>query len=259
MDGQRKPKRRDDRDFDTTAIRENSPWHRDTLHRDYSAHFFRWSFARRFVRRTDDVLEVGCGVDRPLVNLLTRSMVRLVGTYTGVDLNEVKPCGFKGVDLRGGFDFTRRWAELRRPDGYDVAIHLEVIEHMKVGHGRRLLRGCHELLRPGGAMLMSTPCYDGRRHAANHIHEYTVDELRREVERAGFEVTRRFGTFVDVRHIGKASVLSDGAIDPQLSLAASIVKERLACYFDNDALANIFGPLYPDHARNNLWIARKPK
>jgi len=32
----------------------------------------------------------------------------------------------------------------------------------------------------------------------------------------------------------------------------------LSDYFDNDAISNIFGPLYPDHARNNLWVCRRP-
>jgi len=40
----RKEAQRDMRDFDTTQLHENG--HGRTLHRDYSSHFFRWSFAR---------------------------------------------------------------------------------------------------------------------------------------------------------------------------------------------------------------------
>ena len=60
---------RDSRDYDTTQLHEAG--HGRTLHRDYSAHFFRWSFARRFVSVKDNVLEVGCGEDKPLSKILT--------------------------------------------------------------------------------------------------------------------------------------------------------------------------------------------
>lgn len=102
-------------------------------------------------------------------------------------------------------------------------------------------------------MLMSTPVYDGVRHAANHIHEYTVDELQKMAEKVGFKVERRFGTFMDIKHIGKVPY------DEPLCSSIKLVKERLSEYFDNDAISNIFGPLYPDHARNNLWICRRSK
>lgn len=101
---------------------------------------------------------------------------------------------------------------------------------------------------------MSTPVYDGVRHAANHIHEYMVPELQKAVEKAGFKVERRFGTFMDIKHIGK-NVLKNES----LTKAIALVKDHLEEYFDNDAISNIFGPLYPDHSRNNLWICRKPK
>jgi hypothetical protein len=60
----RKEKTRDDREFDTTQL--HMAGHGKTLHRDYSAHFWRWSFARRFITAKHNVLEVGCGEDKPL-------------------------------------------------------------------------------------------------------------------------------------------------------------------------------------------------
>jgi hypothetical protein len=107
-------------------------------------------------------------------------------------------------------------------------------------------------LKPGGILLLSTPVYDGVRHAANHIHEYTVDELAKAITKAGFIVEERFGTFMDIKHIGK--VVTN---PPIIEDAIKAVKILLSKYFDNDAISNIFGPLYPDHARNNLWVCRK--
>lgn len=243
---------RDAREFDTTQLKLNG--HGKTLHRDYSAHFWRWSFARRFISSKMSVLEIGCGEEKPLSKILTGGAAGHVNRYVGVDLNKLKPSNSQRLDFYGEFDFTKRHKELIKTHGeFDVVVHYEVIEHMKVLHGRKLLRAALACLKPGGVMLMSTPCYDGVRHAANHIHEYTVPELLKETEKAGFIVEKRFGTFMDIKHIGKADTGDD-----KLNAAIKKVKTELAQYFDNDAISNIFGPLYPDHSRNNLWVCRKP-
>lgn len=253
---------RDTREFDTTSLHANV--HGETVHRDYSAHFFRWSFARRFVTKTDHVLEIGCGVEKPLSKILFQNAMPLVEHYTGVDLNKLKPTHRQNAEFIGEFNFVRDWKKLRalesfREPGYDVIVHLEVIEHMHVRHGRQMLRACHSLLRPGGVMLMSTPCYDGHRHAANHIHEYTVDELKRESINAGFSVEERFGTFMDTRHLKATSEAMRGlkTDDPDTFRAVNELNQRLQAYYDRDALSCFFAPLFPDHARNNLWVCRK--
>lgn len=248
----RREKTRDDRDYDTTQL--HATQHGKSLHRDYSAHFWRWSFARRFITPKDHVLEIGCGEDKPLSKILTGGASARVDTYVGVDLNKLKPSGSQRLTFLGEFNFVERQKELLklRPGGFDVVVHLEVIEHMRVDLGAKMLKACFASLRPGGVMLMSTPVYDGVRHAANHIHEYTVPELEKAVVKAGFKVERRYGTFMDIKHIGKVET---DRVDPA---AVKAVAKALGEYFDNDAISNIFGPLYPDHARNNLWVCRKP-
>ena len=241
---------RDQRDFDQTQLKMAG--HGRTLHRDYSAHFFRWSFARNFINAKQTVLEVGCGEEKPLSKILTGGAAASVKKYVGVDLNKLKPSNSQRLDFIGEFNFTKDYKKLIKDHGqFDVVVHLEVIEHMKVIHGRKLLKGAYECLKPGGVMIMSTPCYDGRRHAANHIHEYTVPELQKETEKAGFTVERRFGTFMDIKHIGKDET------ERCSTKAIKEVHKALKEYYDKDALSNIFGPLYPDHSRNNVWICRK--
>ena len=253
---------RDTRDYDTTQLHEAG--HGRTLHRDYSAHFFRWSFARRFITAKDHVLEVGCGEDKPLSKILTGGAAAHVNTYTGVDLNKLKTSNSQRLTFLGEFNFVERWKELLKAEaikkngGFDVIVHYEVIEHMAVKHGTAMLKACFNVLKPGGVMLMSTPCYDGKRHAANHIHEYTVPELQKATEKAGFKVERRFGTFIDIKHIGKHMPASGPGI-MCTGDEVKVVMEALKEYFDSDAISNIFGCLYPDHARNNLWVCRKPK
>jgi len=250
----RREKPRDDREFDTTQLHENG--HGRTLHRDYSAHFWRWSFARRFITSKDNVLEIGCGEDKPLSKILTGGAAGHVNTYVGVDLNKLKPSGSQRLTFLGEFNFVTQYKELlkTRPEGFDVLVHFEVIEHMKVEHGATMLKACFAALKPGGVMLMSTPCYDGVRHAANHIHEYYVDELQLATEKAGFCVEKRFGTFMDIKHIGKVAPNNDEALQDAIKL----LRPKLAEYYDNDAISCLFAPLYPDNARNNLWVCRKP-
>lgn len=254
---------RDTRDYDTTQLHEAG--HGRTLHRDYSAHFFRWSFARRFITAKDHVLEVGCGEDKPLSKILAGGASAHVASYVGVDINRLKPSGSQRLTFLGELNFVERWKEVQklRPEGYDVVVNLEVIEHMRVDLGAKLLKAMWQCLRPGGALLLSTPAYDGVRHAANHIHEYTVPELQKAIEKAGFQVERRFGTFMDIKHIGKVEPATlPHVINPptakEFQKQVANVAAALSQYFDHDAISNIFGPLYPDHARNNLWVCRRP-
>ena len=101
---------RDERDYDTTQL--HMAGHGRTLHRDYSAHFFRWSFARRFITREDDVLEVGCGEEKPLSKILTGGTAPCVKNYVGVDLNKLKPSNAKRLTFHGEFNFVERYKEL---------------------------------------------------------------------------------------------------------------------------------------------------
>lgn len=246
---------RDTRDYDESQLRLSR--HGLTMHRDYSAHFFRWSFARRFITVKDDVLEVGCGEEQPLSKILTRGTVPSVKSYVGVDLNKLKPSNSQRLTFHGEFNFVERYKELikaRNGEGFDVLVHLEVIEHINAELGKKFLKAAYESLKPGGVMLMSTPCYDGKRHAANHIHEYTVPELMAITEKAGFKVERRFGTFMDVKHIGKEAP----DFDPELQDATKKLRKALSEYYDNSAISCFFAPLYCDHARNNFWVCRKP-
>lgn len=240
------------REFDKTQLKEKT--HGQNLHRDYSAHFFRWSFAARYIKPTANVLEVGCGQDKPLSKILLLGQMRGCATYVGVDLNKIGDSHKSDTHFIGEFNFIDRHTELTSycPDGYDNIVSFEVIEHMQKHHGITFLKNIFDLLKPGGQMLLSTPCYDGRRMAKNHIHEWTVDELASSIESTGFKIDKRFGTFMDIKHIGRAKTNND-----QLDQAIPIVYTALKEYFDNDAVSNIFGPLYPDHARNNLWICTK--
>lgn len=225
-----------------------------SLDRYFSASFFRYSFVRRFITQFDDVLEIGCGFDKPMLNLLTGGPAAGVGTYLGVDMCPLKQSNNIRISFKGEFNFVEKWQKLLRPepDKYDIIIHLEVIEHMHSRFGPELLHGCYELLRPNGRMLMSTPCFDGKKQSSNHVYEYTVEELYKLVEDAGFTVKRRFGTKMHLKHLNSCAGLDQTTAD-----AVLIVKDYLRRYFDNNALSCFFAPMFPDYADDNLWECEK--
>jgi len=118
--------KRDERDFDTTQLKMSG--HGRTLHRDYTAHFFRWCFARKFITAKDSVLEIGCGEEKPLSKILTGGAAAHVDRYVGVDLNKLKPSNSQRLTFYGEFDFTTKHKQLVKEHcEFDIVVHFEVI------------------------------------------------------------------------------------------------------------------------------------
>lgn len=227
-----------DREFDRTSLREQVSGL--LVHRDYAAHFFRWGFAGRFSNHDVTILDVGCGLDAPLCKVLQSPQPNYPKRYVGVDLNGAPRSypQYSWAQFRWGFNFLARWNEL---ESFDLVICFEVIEHMRRPEGVKLLRCLHECLNLNGTLLLSTPVFNGKA-AYNHLHEWTVPDLFRELKSAGFRVVRRFGTFGNVSTLRKA-------ITPE----ERDLMTRLSEYYSNDVLACFLAPLYPDQSRNNIW------
>lgn len=268
-----------DRRFDKTQLRASG--HGRTVHRDYGAHvlrwrntaqllaemngeepldaddyvkqvFLKWGWIAREVKQHMRILDVGCGQDQPLLYILGSRMNTVPDLYVGVDLNKIaKKSGVKWSRIIDEFDFVTDGQSLIGEFGqFDVATNFEVIEHMGVEDGAKLLLMFYDALKPGGALYLSTPVFDGQA-AANHIHEYTVPELQGMIEGAGFVIERRHGTFASKPAIKRA-------MKERNDEAALEMYERLEGWFGGDVLSTIFAPLYPDASRNNMWVCRKP-
>jgi 2-polyprenyl-3-methyl-5-hydroxy-6-metoxy-1,4-benzoquinol methylase len=95
-------------------------------------------WVRRYVQREAAVLEVGCGDGWLGRELRTAGYTR----YTGLDIQP--PADVVGDVLR--------WQDLDlRPASFDAVIAFELIEHVDC------LRELHDLLRPGGMLLLTSP------------------------------------------------------------------------------------------------------
>jgi len=109
-------------------------------------------------------------------------------------------------------------------------------------------------MAPGATLLLSTPVYNGRQMAANHIREVTIDEMRSELEAAGFEVVKRYGTFASKHDVVRG--LREQYPDVAEQLIA--IYEGTRELYDDNLLAAFLAPILPDYSRNNVWVCRKP-
>lgn len=244
------------KEVDTTYLSMDLAAVRGFIHRDYLAHTLRYSHTAKFIHqkgrhKTAHVLDVGCGRELPLAKLMFSSrMTHTTGSYTAVDYGPVpwpasistKTKKFKLTILEES-DFTT--VELPRKK-FDVAVSLEVLEHVEAYHAYRMLCRMRAVLKAQGTAILSTPCYDPKTGAAaNHVNEMSHVGFRALIEAAGLEVKQVWGTFAsqkDYKHTMDAAYPGSRAIFDELRM-----------YYDRNVVACLFAPLFPEQARNCLW------
>jgi 2-polyprenyl-3-methyl-5-hydroxy-6-metoxy-1,4-benzoquinol methylase len=235
-----------DRRFDKTQLRASN--HGRLVHRDYAAHFFRWGWVLdRVESRKTKILDIGCGQDVSLVRVLSHSLNTVPKSYVGVDLNKIdKKPGMAWIDaIYDEFNFIDRWRQIVDLGPFDLITCFEMIEHMHAKDGAKLLKRAAALLTPGGTFALSTPVYNGRRMAANHIHEWTIPELGVAVARAGLVVAARHGTFASWPEIKKVCTKFEKEL-----------VEELHAFHSHEVLSCFLAPKYPNASRNNVWLLR---
>lgn len=233
---------REERRFDQTQLRSTK--YGERVHRDYAAHFFKWGFATKHILPNDRVLEVGCGSELPLVNVLRMGGRYNPASYVGCDLNSVPAYRPAWATVHEKFNFVDDYIQLATEDAYTIGVCIEVIEHMNVEDGKKLLTGFHTLLTDDATLILSTPVFNGWA-AKNHIHEYTIPELQALIEECGFEVEERFGTFASYRDLKKV-------VTPEHRQVLDGIRE----FYSEEVAACFLAPLYPDHSRNNVWVLK---
>jgi 2-polyprenyl-3-methyl-5-hydroxy-6-metoxy-1,4-benzoquinol methylase len=136
------------------------------------------------------LLEVGCGTGADL------AWARQHGWYVhGLELNQsaVEIAKQQGLDVQRS---TFEDANLE-PNSLDCIIMSQVLEHLY--SPRLALERCHQLLRPGGLLLIAVPKFDSwTRHALGnywhnlqfpiHLHHFNQPVLERMITNAGFQV-----------------------------------------------------------------------
>jgi 2-polyprenyl-3-methyl-5-hydroxy-6-metoxy-1,4-benzoquinol methylase len=110
----------------------------------------RWRIAktRPFIAKGARVLDVGCSD-----GVLFRQLAERIGEGVGIDYELDAPLKTSNLELIPG-TFPESLA-LREP--FDVITMLAVLEHVPRERQPVIARGCAELLRPGGHLVITTP------------------------------------------------------------------------------------------------------
>jgi 2-polyprenyl-3-methyl-5-hydroxy-6-metoxy-1,4-benzoquinol methylase len=150
-----------------------------------------WYIARRFKPGT--VIDVGCGR-----GLLLEELRRRGWTVLGTELSDEA-----AEYARDYLHIPMKIGEFHHldlaPSSADVVIMWQTFEHMREPNA--VLKRVHEVLRPGGAAIVSVPNFESwqarftgsRWHhldVPHHLHHYGESTLRQMLERQGFRIGR---------------------------------------------------------------------
>jgi 2-polyprenyl-3-methyl-5-hydroxy-6-metoxy-1,4-benzoquinol methylase len=239
---------------DKTFLSLDNAERRGFIHRDYIAHCFRWTHAAKHIQkrwREATILDVGCGKEMPFPKLIYTSKLRPL-QYVGLDVDEtpmpemLEKVTFPCERLIGDVAEAESYKDLGFKKQPNFITCFEMMEHVELEHAQRCLTAIKNLMAHDGLFMVSTPVYNLKDVAANHVNEMTYECFGAMLEDAGFSIVNHYGTFAS------QSDLKQIMTDVELELF-----ERLRCYYDSNVLSVVFAPLFPKHSRNVLWDCGK--
>lgn len=247
---------------DTTFLSIEQAENRGFLHRDYIAHCFRWSHViKRLMQsgryKTARILDIGCGRELPFAKTLYSSKM-IPESYIGIDAGKMLPdavsAATKGkmgevTKLYPNTCFSKEWAQEKFDRTFTDIICFEVAEHVEPTMLKNMLEGMmYSLDMKVGRVWISTPCWDYKSCAANHVNEMTYGAFGSMLMEAGFIIEDVHGTFASISDYKE-----------KMNPAYREVFDDLRAYYDSNVLATIFAPMFPAQSRNCLWELRHPK
>lgn len=235
---------------------------RQIIHRDYLAHCLRWSHVIKHCEIGERVLDLG-SADGPMAMAL----------YT----NRYKPELYLGCDIRKAMVEKGRekmkqapWAQFLEVDlckdfervratmtgAPSIITSFEFVEHIPEVEVEPFLVNVKQLMVPETRFFLSTPCFDGKNKAANHIKEWTYEELKTLLEKH-FTIEDHFGTFMSQKDLKRAfenkDVFAEQIMGPAGGGDTPSLFHMLHEYYDSNLLAILFAPLFASYARNCIW------
>lgn len=138
----------------------------------------RYKFVARLVKKTDRILEVGCGSGLGCIFLGQHS-----AHVTGIDANSTEIKEAKKINRRSNVTFeVQDLFAVKADRKFDVIVALDVIEHMTKRDAHKFLSAMISHLQPSGMLVIGTPSiysykYQGTLSRASHVHCYDQQEL----------------------------------------------------------------------------------
>ena len=163
--------------------------HRDKIHEKYPEIWDLKILRKRFplmletIRDGERVLDIGAS-NRNLESRLKRHFPRLI--YKSMDIDREQFHDFYSLE------------EIR--ECFGVVFLFEVIEHLDLEEGIRLLKRIYELLDPGGRLILTTPnVFNPSRYWRDATHKvaYCYDELAGLLMAQQFQVRAMYRTYSD--------------------------------------------------------------
>lgn len=138
----------------------------------------RYKFIARIIKKTDYLLEVGCGSGLGSIFLSQHC-----SHVTGIDVKTTEIEEAIILNKRDNVSFiVQDFFNFPNGDLYDVLVALDVIEHLSEKQGLIFIEKAAKQLKPTGMMIIGTPSiysypYQSKLSQASHIKCYDQKEL----------------------------------------------------------------------------------
>ena len=209
--------------------------------------------------KTQTVIDVGCSEGHFLQfwynNLQQPGKQKLL--YTGIEVLE-KP--LEKAKTRWGnhdnlkfiqADMMKQRLKKLHPEKTDAVLLLEVIEHVGQKAARQMLKDSFDLLNDNGIICISSP--NPQKHLGqqfvwvdNHLYEFSLDEMKAELEKVGFEIIDVAGWYADNSSLKRSMSAEQKKLYARFKLLGAQMATTLMAH------------LMPEAAKHYTIIARKP-
>jgi 2-polyprenyl-3-methyl-5-hydroxy-6-metoxy-1,4-benzoquinol methylase len=144
----------------------------------------RYKFVTRMIKKTDRVLEIGCGH-----GLGCMFIGQFSKNVTGIDVKRSFIEEAIKLNRRDNVEYAvEDFFEFSTKKKFDVIVAIDVIEHLEINDGQRMIKKIAECLKSDGMIIIGCPSiysfpHQGPLSQASHIHCYDKDELCSSVEK----------------------------------------------------------------------------